>query len=140
MSETLCLLATLAGRAVAIPADAVEAVVDLDAITPVPRAHPAVVGLAALRSRVITVVDPRPLLGAAPGEPGRAILLRHDGHEYALLVDGCADIAPLAVDPLPAGLALHPAWRALAAGMVEQDGACRLLITPAALVPQPLAA
>lgn len=140
MTATLCLLATLAGRAVAIPADLVEAVVDLGEIVPVPRTDPVIVGLATLRSRVITVLDPRPALGAAPTPTRRAVLLRIEGHEYALLVDDCVDIAPLAVAPLPAGVALNSAWRAIADGVVERDGVPLLLITPAALVPQPLAA
>ena len=51
MSGTLHLLARLGGQAIAVPAEMVESVVDIDAVVPAPRSHPAVRGLAALRSR-----------------------------------------------------------------------------------------
>ncbi len=61
----LFLLATIVGQEVAIRSDHVESVVDIGAITPVARTSRAVRGLAALRSRVVTVID-RPF--AATGE------------------------------------------------------------------------
>ena len=63
----LFLLATVADRLVAIPADEVESVVDIGEITPVPGATPQVRGLAALRSRVMTVISSRYALGAETG-------------------------------------------------------------------------
>ena len=56
MNELL-LIVTIAGQRVALPADAVESVVELDTLIPVPRAAPHVAGLSALRSRVLTVID-----------------------------------------------------------------------------------
>ena len=56
MSDLL-LIVTIAGERVALPASAVESVVELDALISVPRAAPHVAGLSALRSRVLTVID-----------------------------------------------------------------------------------
>ena len=56
MAELL-LIVRLAGRRIAFPAAEVEAVVELEGITPVPRAAAHVAGLSALRSRVLTVID-----------------------------------------------------------------------------------
>ena len=56
MSELL-LVVVIAGERVALPAAAVESVVELDTLIPVPRAAPHVAGLSALRSRVLTVID-----------------------------------------------------------------------------------
>ena len=58
MNELL-LVVTIAGERVALSAAAVESVVELDTLIPVPRAAPHVAGLSALRSRVLTVIDCR---------------------------------------------------------------------------------
>ena len=55
--DSLKLIARIAGQRIALTADAVESVVEIEAITPVPLAPPHVAGLAALRSRVLTVID-----------------------------------------------------------------------------------
>ena len=51
--EALKLIARIADQQVAISADTVESVVEVEAITPVPLAAPHIAGLAALRSRVL---------------------------------------------------------------------------------------
>ena len=53
----LLLIVTVAGSRVAFPAAKVESVVELDALSPVPRAAAHIAGLSALRSRVLTVID-----------------------------------------------------------------------------------
>ena len=53
MNELL-LVVTIAGERVALPASAVESVVELDTLISVPRAAAHVAGLSALRSRVLT--------------------------------------------------------------------------------------
>ena len=62
----LFLIAHVAGRGVAIPASLVDSVVDIADVVRVPRADPCVRGLAALRSRVVTVIDTGLALGLAP--------------------------------------------------------------------------
>ncbi|MCW4461072.1 chemotaxis protein CheW [Sphingomonas sp. BT-65] len=134
--EKLFLIAHVAGQAVAIDADQVESVVDIGTIVAVPRAGGHVRGLAALRSRVVTVIDTVAALGMAGGSTAsRAVITRVDGHHYALLVDALDDVAPFALQPLASGIPLSPAWQRAGHGLVERDGEPVLAINLTALVP-----
>lgn len=136
MNETLHLLAHVGGRAIAVPADAVESVVDISSIVKAPRAHPAVRGLAALRSRVVTVIDTWELLGLPAPEEGscRAIITVVDGHHHAVLVDTLEDVAPLDVVAVPTGLSLGRRWAGITTGSAEREGEPLLVIDIAKLV------
>ena len=132
----LYLIAQVAGRPVAIDSDQVESVVDIGEVTAVPRASQHVRGLAALRSRVVTVVDTQSALGLDPGSDARRAVITHvDGHHYAMLVDALDDVAPFDLLPLAGGVALEEAWRVAGRGIVERDGEPILAIDLAALVP-----
>jgi purine-binding chemotaxis protein CheW len=136
MTELL-LVVTIAGERVALPAAAVESVVELDALIPVPRAAPHVAGLSALRSRVLTVIDcMRSLeLGAtATGGIREAAVVELDGHHYALLVDVVEDVVEATSDPAPVRAAMDPGWARVATGMVETEAGPLLLIDIAALI------
>ena len=135
MAELL-LIVRLAGERVALPACEVEAVVALEAVTPVPRAAPHVKGLAALRSRVLTVIDCLVTLNAgriAEGA-GEAVIVPSDGHAYVLLVDSVDDVIETAGPRLPLAAPLAPAWARVALGMVEAGGDLLLLVDPHALI------
>lgn len=131
----LYLITAIAGRAVAMPSECVDSVVDLGAIVPVPAAPDHVRGLAALRSRVVTVIDAAIALGAAGStNTGRAVVVTAGGHLYALLVDRLDDVAPFAVAPLPDGIRLDPAWARAARGVIDREGQAVLVVDPAALI------
>lgn len=142
MTEQLYLIAHVAAHALAFPSAQIESVVDLDAITPVPRAAPHVLGLAALRSRVVTVVDTRSTLGLDPAgiAQSRAVIVAQGGHHYALLVDSLDDVAAYTANPLGTGLSLSPRWSAAARGVIERDGEPVLVLDPAELIPTGAAA
>jgi purine-binding chemotaxis protein CheW len=133
----LFLVAHLAGRAVAIESRQVESVVDIGEIVPVPRADRQVRGLAALRSRVVTVIDSRVALGleAAADAGNRAIITIVDGHHYAIMVDSLEDVAPFAMAPLSSGVVLDGGWRQVGCGIVERNGEPVLAIALRALIP-----
>jgi len=133
----LYLIAQVAGRTVAIDSDQVESVVDIGEVTAIPRAAEHVRGLAALRSRVVTVVDTQSALGLEPSsqDARRAVITQIDGHHYALLVDGLDDVAPFELQPLSGGFALDSAWRLAGRGIIERDGEPILAIDLASLVP-----
>ncbi|MEO6198534.1 MAG: chemotaxis protein CheW [Sphingomicrobium sp.] len=134
----LLLVVTIAGEQVALPADAVEAVVELDTLIPVPRAAPHVAGLSALRSRVLTVIDcMRSLdLGMTDCSDGirEAAVVELDGHHYALIVDLVQDVIEARSDPVPVRAAMGPGWERVASGMVESEIGPLLLVDVAALV------
>lgn len=132
----LYLIAQVAGRTVAIDSDQVESVVDIGEVTAVPRASGHVRGLAALRSRVVTVVDTQSALGLEAGSLAkRAVITLVEGHHYALLVDSLDDVAPFDLLPLAGGVALDAAWRSAGRGIIERDGEPILAIDLASLVP-----
>lgn len=135
--ERLYLIAYLGAQALAIDSDQVESVVDLGDITPVPKAGSTVRGLAALRSRVVTVLSVRAALGLDPDEDNRrAVIVRADGHHYALIVDAIEDIIALEMAPLPSSMPFDAAWRRVAIGIVTRNGEPILTIDPARLIPE----
>ena len=139
MTDQLFLIAHIAGRGVAIDSAQVESVVDIGQVTPTPRVARHIRGLAALRSRVVTVIDPHAALGLAPlGISGaRAVITVIDGHHYAVLVDSLEDVAPFRASPLPSGIALEGGWRAVGCGEIEINGEPILTIDLTALVHGP---
>jgi len=136
----LVLIVGLAGERVAIRAADVESVVEIAGITPVPGAPAYVVGLAALRSRVVTVIDGAAALGAAAPTPVRAAAVATvDGHAYALLVDSVEDVVETSGDSRPLPGAIAGEWSRVARESVEAEGDLLLLVDVAALVAGPIA-
>jgi purine-binding chemotaxis protein CheW len=139
MTELL-LIVTLAGERVAIPAVDVESVVEIEGLTAVPKAARHVAGLAALRSRVLTVIDCFAALEL--GVPGatntrEAIVVQVDGHPYALLVDNVEDVLEFTGDVKPVRTTLRSGWRRIASGMVEVGDDLLLLVDTRALIAGP---
>ncbi len=137
MNELL-LIVTIAGQRVALPSTAVESVVELDTLIPVPRAAPHVAGLSALRSRVLTVIDcMRSLdLGTSDTSDGirEAAVVELDGHHYALIVDIVEDVVEALGEPSPVRAAMGDGWERVSVGMVETEVGPLLLIDVEALV------
>ncbi|WP_454882760.1 chemotaxis protein CheW [Sphingomonas oryzagri] len=141
--EDLKLIARVAGQEVAISADAVESVVEIDAITPVPLAARHIAGLAALRSRVLTIIDTYAALelGQSPRDGViQAIVVTIDNHLYGLLVDEVVDVAAITGDPQPLHAGLSQGWAHAALGLVEHQDHALLLLDPARIVAGPLSA
>ena len=141
MTEQLFLIAHIAGRGVAIDSAQVESVVDIGHVTPTPLVAKHIRGLAALRSRVVTVIDSHAALGLPPlGIAGsRAVITVIDGHHYAVLVDSLEDVAPFESSPLQSGIALDAGWRRAGCGEIERDGEPILTIDLTALIHGPAA-
>ncbi|MBA4047138.1 MAG: chemotaxis protein CheW [Sphingomonas sp.] len=137
----LYLIAAIAERLVAIDSDQVDSVVDIGEIVPVPCAPPEVRGLAALRSRVVTVIDTVAALGLNPSGsvPGRAVITLVDGHYYAVLVDALDDVATFVCEPLDSGITLEGGWSRVASAIIDHDGESVLAIDLHRLIPAPVA-
>lgn len=141
MAELL-LIASLAGRRIAFPASEVEAVVELEGLTPAPGAASHVAGLSALRSRVLTVVDGLASLEfGRSGETGlnQAIIVPSGGHTYALLVDDVEDVVEASGAPTSVNAPLGAGWDRVALGMIEADSELFLLVDPHQLIAGPAA-
>jgi len=134
----LLLVVTIGGERVALPSAAVESVVELDTLIPVPRAAPHVAGLSALRSRVLTVIDcMRSLdLGVTDCSDGirEAAVVELEGHHYALIVDLVEDVVEALSDPVPMRAAMGPGWERASGGMVETEVGPLLLVDIAELI------
>lgn len=142
----LVLVFTLDGRRAALPTDVVHSVVELDGLTPIPHAPAFVLGLSALRSHSLTVIDAAAALGIAarPVEVAgaRAAIVDHAGHRYALIVDAIDDVAATTAAPVVVPGDTGTGWQRASVGLVETDRGPALLLSLEALLagPEPLAA
>lgn len=129
MSSGLYLVACVGGTTIALPAETVEAVVRIDAVVPVPCAPPAVIGLAAIRSRVLTLIDTAMIAGEDATDSHFMAIISIDGHGYGLALERVEDV--IAIDGFGAvPSALTGAWSQLAEGMADHDGRAILLVRP----------
>lgn len=137
--DKLYLIATIAGQPVAIRAGMVESVVDLTAVAPVPLAPRHVAGLAALRSKVLTVICCECALGLPDTgrTSGRAVVVSIDGHHYGLLVGSIEDAREIEEAPQPIRARLDAGWTRVAIGMLDYEGESLLLIDPERIVAGP---
>lgn len=138
--SALLLVAIIGGERVAIDAAAIESVVDLWQVVPVPLAGEHIIGLAAVRSKVLTVVDAAAAVGLRAKATGnRAIAIEAGGHRYALRVDSVLEV----VAPLGPVIAFEASighnWKDVALGTVDTPHGFAVLIDPALLVIGPLA-
>ena len=139
--DNLYLIARIADTRVALRSRAIESVVPVGEVVAVPGAPPHIAGLFALRSRVLTLVDPHVVLGLAPApaQPGqRVIVIEIGGHGYALLADAIEDVCFIDSGEVPAKGRLSPGWTRLAEAVVEHDGAALLVVDPVQLVNLPM--
>ncbi len=133
----LYLLVKIGRRRVAIAGALVQSVVELADVVPVPLAPPHVAGLAALRSRALTVIDTRAAIGMDPAEfetEGRAAVVEVDGHGYALLVDQVEDVAQAEAPPARLDATMGPEWDRISLGQVETPAGPAVLVDVAGLV------
>lgn len=138
----LLLVVRLAGRRIAFPAGEVEAVVELEGLTPAPCVAAHVAGLSALRSRVLTVIDGQAALGVgrtAEAALANAVIVPSGGHPYALLVDEVEDVVEALAATAPLAAPVGLGWDRVAIGMVEAGGDPLLLVDPHALIAGPAA-
>ena len=131
----LYLLAEIAGQQVAFDASQVAAVADLGPVTAVPFAPAHVIGLAAIRSQIVTVVDAAIALGTpSTTSSNRAILIGRDTHRYAIRVDRVIDVVALAPAEPIGTTPLGASWRTVALGRLLTDTGFALLIDADALI------
>jgi len=140
MTDTLFLFALVAQTPIAVRAGEVEAVVRLGEIVPVPLVPTHVRGLAALRSRVLTVIDMEAQISGAAPRPAPsmlAIVADIAGHSYGFCVDALSDICHAEMGVQPMRGRIDPAWAPFVGGLVERAGRSHLLVTLADFVATP---
>jgi purine-binding chemotaxis protein CheW len=128
-------LGTVNGQRVAIEAEAVESVIDITETTPVPLVPPSVIGLCAVRSRVLTVIDVATVVGAAYDDPKfRAASVIVDGHRYALRMARIDDaiMAPEAPAPIDASIGAN--WQNISTGRIDTGAGFALVLSPEKII------
>jgi purine-binding chemotaxis protein CheW len=140
MTEALFLFASIAGTPIAVRASEIEAVVRLGDIVEIPLVQAHVRGLAALRSRVLTVIDMEArIFGKGDRSQTRLLAVVADvaAHSYGFVVDSVSDIcaAPQGIQPIRGRI--DPAWAPYASGLVEREGHSHLLLSLADFVAAP---
>ena len=138
----LLLMCMIAGRRAAIPAVRIQSVIEIEDITPIPGTPDYVVGLTALRSQALTVIDCSLALGLPamePAEDQRAAVVEVEGHQYALMVDAAYDVAEARSEAIAVPGGFGPGWQRAAYGMVETDSGPVLLVDIASIVAGPVA-
>lgn len=136
----LMLLCHIADRRVAIPACDVRSVIEIETVTPVPRAPAFVAGLTALRSQALTVIDCRAVLGfdrSAALAGSRAAVIQHEGHLYALVLDDVSDVEHIGGSMQQLRGGYGAAWADVACGMVETTGGPAIVLDIPALLGAP---
>lgn len=130
---TLVLIARVGGQTVAVDATAIESVTDLTTVIPVPFAPEHVHGLSALRSQVATVVDFARAAGGAPGMAiGRALVVRFDGHRYALRVDSVEDVIACSIEPTEQ--VTDSAWSRISTGRIDLGDRFAIVVDPTRVI------
>lgn len=140
MNELL-LMCTIAGRRAAIPAIEVQSVIEVEAITPIPGTADFILGLTALRSQALTVIDCALALGLetpCASRDNRAAVVEVEGHLYALLVEEAHDVGEARSEPVAVPGGFGEGWQRAAKGMVETDGGPTLLVEIASLICGPM--
>lgn len=118
----LLLVTRIADRRCAFRAEQVQSVIDLGKITPIPCAPDYILGMAALRSQALTVIDCRRAIGLECEEFGsdlRAPVANVGGHSYALVVDKVEDVTETDSDIETVLGGFGEEWARIAEGMIE---------------------
>jgi len=141
MSELL-LVVEISGRRVAFLSSDVRSVIELEGLTPVPRAPAHVAGMATLRSGLLTVIDCTTAIGldsnADKAGGGHAAVVEVRGHPYALRVDRVVDVTQGSSPLTPPRADLGAGWPHVTLGIVETQALGPLLVVdPEAVVAGP---
>lgn len=125
-------LFTVGGVTFALDVRSAREMAVFEAITPVPRAPAALLGVANLRGDVVPIVDARPRLGLparALARPLRALVVAGDGSEIALVIDAVVGLEAFS-DVTPPSEGEAAPW---VAGTVEHAGQRVTVLDAAAL-------
>jgi purine-binding chemotaxis protein CheW len=127
MSGELHLIARVGQTWIALPAERVEAVVRMPEVVPIPTAPAAIPGLVAIRSRLLTLVDPAATVYESDEPAPLAIITSIDGHGYAIAVQAVDDVTAISTPGTYPG-DLAEGWAALDPAMANVDGRIILMI------------
>ncbi|MBM2810535.1 MAG: CheW-like protein [Chloroflexi bacterium] len=136
-SSALVLLVSIGGQAFALPTRAIEQLLPMAAVTPVPEGQPGVAGVLNLHGEPLAVVDPRPRMGFATRLPAldQHLVVVAEPSRYILWVDGIDGVTEVGEmidqeDGSDAGIVSQ---------LIAREGQLIPVLSLEALAPQPTA-
>ena len=135
--DALYLIAHLNGACVGIDSSAIESIVHVQDVVPVPRCDASVAGLFALRSRVLTLIDTQYLVTGVRqhAEKGAlAVVVEIAGHQYGLLVDKVEDVVSIEERQFEDRVKPASEWASLVKHTASVDGRLVMILEPSSLV------
>lgn len=131
----------IGGERIAVPLAHVHSLVEVPHVTPAPRAPAHILGLAAIRSQALTVIDPyialhlpKPDASQSPDTERQALVVEYEKCRYALLIDAVDGVTNLLGEPSATTTNMLPGWVHAGIGEIETDMGIMLLIDPAAII------
>jgi purine-binding chemotaxis protein CheW len=134
---SLFLIAHINGARIAIDSDRIESLVHVHDVVPVPKCHPSIAGLFALRSRVLTLIDSQYLVtgNRRPVEKGAlAVVAEIAGHHFGLIVDSVEDVVSINESQIAGNIAPAKHWAHLVTGTALVGSDLVMIIDPAQLI------
>jgi len=120
------------GQIFGIPALRVRDVLRQQPLTRVPLARPEIAGAINLRGHIVTAINVRARLGAAPREidlPVMSVVVESGNEAFCLIVDSVGDVVSVKsseIEPNPGSL--QASWAQLARGVYRADDQLLLLV------------
>jgi chemotaxis signal transduction protein len=132
------LLARIGSFTYAVPTSAVERILRMAALTPLPGAPPGVVGVLNLQGAVLPAVDPRPRLDVPTPvfDAEQHLVVMCAGTRYLLWVDRAERI--VSVSPRQLQAVEGDAEQAVAPSLATVEGGVFPILSPQALDPGPI--
>ncbi len=133
----LFLIAHVDGARVAIDSARIESLVHVHDVIPVPKCHPSIAGLFALRSRVLTLIDSQYLVTGQknPVKKGAlAVVAEIAGHHFGLLVDSVEDVVSIGDSQIENRIAPPKNWAPLVTGTASVGGEMVMILDPSQLI------
>jgi purine-binding chemotaxis protein CheW len=134
---SLFLIAHIDGARIAIDSTVIESLVHVNDVISVPKCHPSVAGLFALRSRVLTLIDSQFLVTGKPQplkKGALAVVAEIAGHHYGLLVDSVEDVVPVLEDQIEGHINPPANWAPYVTGIASVGGQMVMILDTAQLI------
>ena len=139
--EDQVLALSIGGERIAVPLARVQSLVEVREITPAPRAPAHILGLTAIRSQALTVIDPYVALQLgdtdrrdANAAAWQALVVEYDRCRYALLIDSIDGVTDTVGEPAVVNAPMQPGWKHAGIGQIETADGVMLLVDPAAII------
>ena len=135
--STLFLIANINGARVAIDSEHIESLVHVHDVINVPKCHPSVAGLFALRSRVLTLIDSQYLVTnkrQTVTKGALAVVAEIAGHHFGVLVDSVEDVVSILESQIECHIDPPKMWAPLVTATASVNGEMVMILDPTQLV------